>query len=48
MAKTLGPAEAGKWLAVAATASSVGVLPKGWQKAIAAASALLLLLDLMS
>ncbi len=38
------PDEWGRWLALAAAAASVGLLPKGWQKTLGAASALLWLL----
>jgi hypothetical protein len=35
------PDDWGRWLALAAAAASVGILPKGWQKTLGAASALL-------
>jgi hypothetical protein len=38
------PPDLGKWLALAAAAVAVGILPKNWQKGIATASALALLL----
>jgi len=36
-----------KWLALAAAAASVGLLPKGWQKALGAGSALICFLKLL-
>jgi len=41
------PADWDKWLALAAAAASVGLLPKGWQKALGAASALIWFLKLL-
>ena len=35
------PDDLEKWLALAAAAASVGLLPKGWQKALGATSALI-------
>jgi hypothetical protein len=34
------PKDLGKWLALAAAAASLGILPKGWQKSLGTASAL--------
>lgn len=34
------PDDLGKWLALAAAAASLGILPKGWQKTLGVASAL--------
>ena len=34
------PDDLDKWLALTAAAAAVGLLPKGWQKALGAASAL--------
>lgn len=47
MARTMSaalPADLGKWLALAAAAASLGILPKGWQKTLGVASALVWLL----
>jgi len=41
------PDDLGKWLALAAAAASVGLLPKGWQKALGTASALAWFLKLL-
>jgi hypothetical protein len=38
------PDDLGKWLALAAAAASLGILPKGWQETLGAASALVWLL----
>jgi hypothetical protein len=38
------PDDLGKWLALAAAAASLGILPKGWQKTLGAASAVVWLL----
>lgn len=37
-----------KWLALAAAAASLGLLPRGWQKALGVASALVLLYGALS
>jgi hypothetical protein len=41
------PDDLEKWLALAAAAASVGLLPKGWQKALGATSALIWFLKLL-
>ncbi len=46
MGRTLNADDAGKWLGVLAAAVSVGLLPKGWQKGISVATAVLMLLKL--
>jgi hypothetical protein len=36
-----------KWLALGSALASVGILPKGWQKALAAASATVVLIKML-
>jgi len=38
------PDEWGKWLALAAAAASLGILPKGWQRTLGVAGAIVWLL----
>ena len=40
----IGSGDLGKWLAVAAAFAGVGVLPRGWQKTLSGAAAVLMLL----
>jgi hypothetical protein len=40
------PGDWDKWLALAAAAAAVGLLPRGWQKALGAASGLIWFLKL--
>ena len=47
MPKTKDLAMISKWLVVAGAAVSVGLLPKGWQKGISAATAALVLINLL-
>ena len=46
MAKTPGPGDMGKWAALAAAAAAVGLLPRPWHKALAAAASVCLLFGL--
>ena len=46
MAKTPGPGDMGKWVALAAAAAAVGLLPRPWHKALAAVSGVCLLFGL--
>jgi len=44
---TGAPDDMGKWLALAGALASVGILPKGWQKAIGVAGAVLVIIKML-
>ena len=40
------PADLGRWLALASALAGLGILPKGWQKALSATGAVIVILKL--
>lgn len=40
------PDDIGKWLALASALAGLGILPKGWQKALSAAAAAIMIIKL--